>query len=92
MIPTVFISNFLVKSEAGVLSLFYGLAFFWMGMLLFFAMMITHDFSLGKNIMMCLATILGMAFIMFIVILFSTLMTKIVGFISNIVVELSYRI
>ena len=92
MIPTVFISNFLVKGEAGILSLLYGLAFLWMGMLLFFAMMITHDYSLGKNILTCIATIIGMAFIMFIVILFSTLMTKIVSFISNIVIELSYRI
>lgn len=91
MIPTVFISNFLVESEAGILSLLYALAFIWMGMLIFFSMMITHDYSLGKNILTCLATIVGMAFIMFIVILFSTLMTKIVSFISNIVVELSYR-
>ena len=91
MIPAVLLSNFLTADEAGILSLLYGIAFVWVGLLLVLGTMITHDYTLGKNVAMCIATILGMAAIMFIAILFSTLMTQIVGFISNIAVELSFR-
>ena len=91
MIPAVLLSNFLTADEAGILSLLYGIAFVWVGLLLVLGTMITHDYTLGKNVLMCIATILGMAAIMFIAILFSTLMTQIVGFISNIAVELSFR-
>ncbi|MCQ2455725.1 MAG: YIP1 family protein [Clostridia bacterium] len=92
MIPTVLLSNGRLEPEAEILGLFYGVALAWTGLLLFFAMMVTHDYSLGKNILTCLATIVGMAFIMFIAILFSTLMGKIVGFISDIAIELNYRV
>ena len=45
----------------------------------------------GKNILTIILTIVGMIFIMFIAILFTTLMAKIVSFIYNIVVEIEYR-
>ncbi len=92
MIPTVIASQFLNVNEAGILSLLYGLAFVWMGLLLVFGMMITHDYSFIKNILCCLVTIVGMMFIMFIALLFSTLMAKIVSFISNIAIEINYRV
>lgn len=91
MIPTVLLSHVVLEDEKGILTLLYALAFIWMGLLLVFGMMTTHDYSMGKNIFACIITVLGMAVIMFIAILFSTLMAKIVSFISNIVIELSYR-
>lgn len=91
MIPAVLLTNVLTLDEAGIIAMLNGFAFLWMGILLVFGTMITHDYSLGKNIITCIVTVLGMAFIMFIIILFSTLMTQIVGFISNIAVELSFR-
>lgn len=66
--------------------------FAWVFMLLFFGMMITHDYSLGKNFIIIFVTIFGMAFIMFVCILFSALISKIVSFISGIFVELEYRL
>ena len=54
--------------------------------------MVTHDYSLGKNFITFLGTIIAMAFIMFIVILFSTLVGKLVGLIANIVTEIQYRV
>ena len=45
-----------------------------------------------RNILTCIATIVGMAFIMFIGILFSSLMAKIVSFVTNIVEEITYRL
>ena len=68
-----------------------GVAFFWVGFLLFFGMMVIHDYTLFKNVLTVIASIVGMAFIMFIAVLFSSLLGKIVSFISSIIIELSYR-
>jgi hypothetical protein len=54
-------------------------------------MMVTHDYPMGKNIVTIGGTIIAMVFIMFVAVLFSTLLTKIVSFVSNIVIELRYR-
>ncbi|MBR6807227.1 MAG: YIP1 family protein [Clostridia bacterium] len=91
MIPSTIASNFLITSEAGILSLLNGIAFVWLGLLLILGMMVTHDYSVGKNVLACIMTIVGMVFIMFIAVLFSTLMTQIVGFISDIITEISFR-
>ena len=55
-------------------------------------MMVIHDYSIGKNILTCLGTIVGMAFIMFLAILFTTLLAKVVSFFTNIVDEIMFRI
>ena len=68
------------------------LAYLWLGILLVLGMMVTHDYSVGKNLLTCLATIVGMAFIMFIGILFTSLMAKIVMFITQIVEEIAFRL
>ena len=91
VIPTTIASNFVVPSEVGMLNLITTIGFIWVGMLIFFGMMVTHDYSMGKNVLTVVGTILGMVVIMFVGILFSTLITKIVNFIINIVTEINYR-
>lgn len=92
LIPSTILTNFLTLNEGGVVSLLNSFAFIWLGLLLFIAMMVTHDYSVVKNIITCLATIVGMAFIMFIGILFSSLMGKIISFVTNIIAEISFRV
>lgn len=92
IIPSVIATHMTTLSEAGIVNLLVSFAYVWMGLLIFFGMMITHDYSLGKNILTALGTIVGMAFIMFIILLFTGLITKIVGFISSIYTEISYRL
>ena len=91
-IPAVILSNVLAKSEGQIITLLNTFAFLWLGVLLFLGMMVTHDYSMFKNIVTSIGTIVGMAFIMFIAILFTSLMAKIVSFISSIVVEIQYRL
>ena len=67
------------------------MAFIWVGMLLFFGTMVTHDYSLFKNLITILGTIVAMAFIIFIVLLFSMLLSKLVSLFTNIITELQYR-
>ena len=88
---TTLLSNIVTAEEASLLTLAMGVAFFWVGFLLFFGMMVIHDYTLFKNVLTVIASIVGMAFIMFIAVLFSSLLGKIVSFISSIIIELSYR-
>ncbi len=91
MIPATIASNFVLVEEADIVSLVITFGYIWTGMLIFFGMMVTHDYSLGRNILTAAGTIVGMAFIMFVVLLFSTLLGKLVGFVTNIVTEIQYR-
>ncbi|MBQ7292856.1 MAG: YIP1 family protein [Clostridia bacterium] len=91
LIPATIASTAVISTEKDIVNLFITFAFIWVGFLLIFGVMVTHDYSLGKNMITLIGTIVGMVFIMFVALLFTTLLGKIVGFISNIIVELSYR-
>ena len=66
-------------------------ALIWMIFLLFFGMLVTHGYSLPKNIVTTLGTILAVAVLVFVVGLFSSLVTKMIMFVVNIVTEISTR-
>ena len=91
LIPVTIASNFVLAEEANILGVITTFAFIWMGLLLFFGVMVTHDYTIGKNFAITLFTIVGMICIMFIAILFSTLLGKLVSFVTNIVTELQFR-
>ncbi len=92
IIPMTIVSNMVTGSEMDIVNLFISLAFIWAGFLILFGVQVTHDYSLGKNIITVIGSIVGMVFIMFIALLFTTLLGKIVGFISNIFIEIGYRL
>ncbi len=91
LIPSVIMSNFMTLGELDILTMINSIAFFWLGLLVFFGMMVTHDYTLGKNFLTTLGSIVGVAFIIFIAGLFSMLVTKVFTFFYNIYVELNYR-
>ena len=91
-VPVTIFSNIVVSNEVDILNLILAFGFIWTGFLLFFGMMVTHDYSMGKNILITLCTIVGMAFIMFLAILFTSLVMDMVRYITNIVTEVNYRI
>ena len=90
-IPSVMLTHVFTLNEQGFISLINGIMWVWIGLLIFFGCMVTHDYTIGKNTVTCLATIVGMCLIMFIGILFSALVGKMIMLVSNIVTELSYR-
>lgn len=92
LIPATIYSNFATIEELDIVSMFYTIALIWIGLLLFFGTMVTHDYTMGKNIITILGTLVGMVFIMFIAILFSTLVGKMISLVTNIVSEIQYRI
>ncbi len=92
ILPSTIASNFLIANEGGIITLLQSFAYIWMGLLLFIGMMVTHNYTVGKNALTCIATIVGMAFIMFMGLLFSSLVGKMVSFVTNIIDEISYRL
>ena len=85
------LTNVLVGTEAQITSIIVVIAVIWMVMLIVIGMQVTHDYSMGKNIVTVIATIVGMGFIMFIALLFTSLISKMTSFVTTITSELSYR-
>lgn len=91
LVPATIMTNFLALEEGGIITLLVAVGYIWAGFLIFFGTMVTHDYTLGKNILTVIGTIIAMAVIMFIAVLFSGLITKMFSFVYNIYIELSYR-
>ncbi len=91
-IPATLFSNFVVAEELDILNLIMVLGFIWAGMLIFFGTMVTHDYTMGKNLVTTLGTIVGMAFIMFLGVLFASLVMDMASFFTNIASEINYRL
>lgn len=85
------LTHVVTASETGFVSLLTSICYVWLGLLLFFGTMVTHDYSLTKNIGTILGTILGMVIIMFICALFSNLLIQMMSFVSNLISEIQFR-
>ena len=68
------------------------IAFIWVVLLIFFGMMVTHDYTTNKNFITILGTIVAAAVIMFVAILFSSLVVKMASFAVSLVTEIGDRI
>lgn len=76
-------------------SILYGavqaVATLWTGVLLFLAMLTAHQYTVGKTILSCLFTLLAILAACFLLLLFFSIAQQIVGFVTGIAQELSYR-
>ena len=85
------LTHIVTLDEVALLNIMVTVMGIWVGALLFFGAMVVHDYSLGKNVLTVLGSIVGMMFIMFIAMLFSGLLFRMVSFVNSIYVEMSYR-
>ena len=92
VIVSTILTNVFTVSEGGIVSLLVSIGWVWVGILVFFGMSVTHDYSTGKNVITTLGTIVAMAVIMFIAILFSSLVIKMVTFVMAIFTEIGNRV
>ena len=84
------LTNFM--TDSGVINLLLGIGYVWVGFLLFFGMLTTHDYSLGKNLLITICTIVAMVVIMFVALLFTSLLAKMVSFLVSLFTEIGDRI
>ena len=91
VIVSTILTNVLTTSEGTMVNLLVTIGYIWVAILLFFGMVVTHDYSTGKNVITTLGTIAAMVVIMFISILFSSLVIKMVTFVIAIITEVANR-
>ena len=91
LIVSTVLTNIMTTTEGSMVNLLVTIGFIWVIMLLFFGTLVTHDYSLGKNVITILGTILAMVIIMFVIILFGSLIMKMVTFVIAIFKEVGNR-
>lgn len=91
VLPCTVVSHFLIIEELPILAMVTNVAYVWMGALIFFSMITVHDYTLGKNILVSILTVLGMAFILFLLFIFVSLVGRMISLVSSVVTELSLR-
>lgn len=92
VVVSTILTNVLTATEGAMVNLLVVFGYIWVGILLFFGTLVIHDYSLGKNVLIVICTIVAMLVIMFIAILFSGLLVKMVTFIISIFTEIGNRI
>lgn len=92
MIPAVILSNFLTLDEGSFYTILITIGTVWMLFLMFASTMTVHQYTPGKTVLIIAAIILGMAIILFLGILFFTLLQRLVGFFIELIEELLQRI
>lgn len=89
--PWIWISNFISVQESSFYYFFKNFAVIWSGLLLFVGIMTVHQFSPSKTVGTILLTVLAMAFMAFLTLLFFSLVQQMIVFISTIYQEIVLR-
>ena len=89
MIP---LSHTLTLQEASFYTMIYNIGLIWTGLLLFLGVVVTHQYSVLKAIVITAVTLLGMCIIVSIMLLFLNLIQQILGFALTFWRELSLRL
>lgn len=90
-IPVTIWSHFVILSEVGFLDFFTTVSFAWSFILIFFGIMVIHRFTLTKAILTTVCTIVCMAVILFLALLFINVIARMLGVTTNVFNEISYR-
>ena len=91
MNPITVISNVVTQEEGAFLIYFNYLAIAWAGVLILISVMQIHDYSLGKAIIAILFSVVGMMIIVFLVMLFFSLVSDAIAFFISIGKEIMLR-
>lgn len=90
-IIAVIMSNFMSLNEGAFISVVTWVGILWSAVLLFIALSTIHQYSFGKTILSILLTLFGMLVILFLIILFYTLLSQLVEFVMSVITEISIR-
>lgn len=91
-IPIVIFSNFIIPHEVQFTNFLNGLSYGWAFGLIFFGVLVTNAYSLIKNTVTTVFSIVGMGFIAFISVLFINILQKMGNFFITIYNEIIFRI
>lgn len=89
--PMIFISNIMTVQEGAFYYYINSFATLWCAMLIMCAMMMIHDYTLGKVVVTMIATLAGMMFIVFIFLLFFSLVSDAAAYFVSLYKEILFR-
>ena len=92
VIPATLLSHFVTANELMFVNFLFVIGFIWAAFLLFGAILSTHDYQLGTNVLTVILTIVGMIIIVFLMLLFVNLLGQMFAMISNIYNEVTFRL
>ena len=90
-LPMVVMSHLITANEGSFYYVLGVISYLWAGFLLFSGTMIIHQYSVSKTIVTCVITVLGMAILMFIGLLFFNVIQQALTFVTTIYRELRFR-
>lgn len=90
-VPITLFSHFLTQPEGAFISLAKTIALIWMIGLVFVGTMVTHEYSGVKTVVTSISTIAGIAIVLFIGLLFTSLINQVIGFFYKLYLELVFR-
>jgi hypothetical protein len=90
--PLVLISHLLTVEESSYYYIFSNFATIWCVLLVLCAMMMVHDYSLGKAVFSSILTIVGMMIIIFLIVMFFSLITQSFGYFISLYKEVAFRL
>ncbi len=91
-IPLTVVSNCITSKEGAFYFLFLTIATLWSQLLVFFGTMVTHQYSMKRTIFTSILTIIGIGIVLFIGLLFFSVISQVLGFGNSIYSELIYRL
>ncbi len=91
MNPVTILSNVLTKEEGAFLAYFEVIALVWAGVWILISVMQIHDYSLWKAILAIAFSVVGMMIIVFLIMLFFSLVSDAIAFFVSVGKELIYR-
>jgi hypothetical protein len=90
-IPVTIVSSVLIMEEGPFIAVLAVMATVWTAMLLFIGTMVTHEYDTGKAVFTCILIIAGMTAVLFLIILFFSLLNQAFVFFSSIYREILFR-
>lgn len=90
--PLILISHFMNFEEGTFYYVFLVISLLWVAMLIFFGTMITHDYTLPKTFLTAIGILVVMGLIVFIALLFASVIQQIIGFFYIIYKEIIFRV
>ena len=89
--PMIFISNLMTVQEGAFYYFLNSFSTLWCAILIMSAMMMIHDYSLTKAFITMFATIIGMMLIVFVLLLFFSLVSDATAYFISLFKEISFR-
>lgn len=91
-LPMILLSNVIIMEERAFYDVFNAFSLIWSGALVIVSMMEIHDYSFGKTILFTIMSLFGMLVIIFLMLLFLSLVSDGVGYFVSLYREIVFRL